>query len=255
MSGTAASFLSSEFVDIGGLGDLLSAIAGLGVGVVGAGGAARCVDLVESSNDWGARAAKISGSVEGGGSTASAGNSGSGSQRVDLSVAALALGGIESGESAAFSGGLGDAADLVLGGDGGSVGLATSTVLSGRRDGGSVNRAASLGGWVERLGSAALKVSVGVGDNGSQTANGSSAVVSLGSTARKAGSSRVNNSVAASLGGSVEGGGVEGLVTASESVVGVGNNLSSAAKLGGRGESAGSTAALSVGGSVADNAV
>lgn len=127
-----------EFVDIDDLGDLLSAKTGLGVGVVGAGSAALNVGLGESSDDWetvgssGVWAAEISGGIVGGGSTARAGNTSRGSQRVDPSIAALALGIIESGESAAASDRLGNAVDLELSGDGCSVGLATSTVLSVR---------------------------------------------------------------------------------------------------------------------------
>lgn len=187
LSGTAASAQSTELVDVGSLGNLSSALAGLGLGVVGAGSATFNVwsvfasDLDDSvSGSW-LWAAEIIDWIVGGRSTASAiyivGN-----QWVDSSVAALALGGIVSSESATFRSSVWNVGDLVLSGCDSNVVLATGTVLSVALQGLGLYRAAGLGFWVERSGSAALKVSVGVGQHGSTAANGISVIVSSGST-------------------------------------------------------------------------
>lgn len=259
LSGTTAGTQSTELVDVLGLGDLLSALAGLGDGVVGGGSTAGGVGSADSSDDWesvgggGGWAAEIGGGIVSGGATARTGGVGGGKQRIDSSVAALARAGIESGESAALSAALWNVGDLELRVDYGGESLATSTVRSVALEGGGVDTAAGLGGCVESSGAAALEVSVGVVDDGSITAKACGGVERPGSTASKASAARVHNAQAASLGGGVEGGGEESGITALKVVVRVGDGPSGTAKLVGRVESAVATAALTVGNSVGDN--
>lgn len=257
MSGTAASFFSSEEGDVSSHGDLLSTLASLGLGVEGACATAFGVGQGLSSNNWesianSSTAAKISSGIEGG-STAASASSGGGGEWVDSSRAALVDSGVISGESAAKSNVCRNASNLGLGGGDGGDGLAAIAVLSSDGRGFSGNRAASLSCWVVRRGSAAFEVCVRVTDDGvASTAKLGGGGEDSGSTAGSA-SPGVDNAGAASLGGWIESSGELSGITALEVVVGVGDDLVEAAKLGGGVESGGATAGLSVGCSIGND--
>lgn len=252
LGGTAASALSVEDVNILGDGDWFPAWASLGGWVEGGCAAATGVGSGDSSRDhtsgwvedgW---AAKIDDGVVGSDTTAGAKAVG---VAVNLATAAK-LGGWGVGlETTTRSGG--DVGDLEVGDGGDDEDTAASAVGSNLVDGGGDGGAASLGGWIESSGSAALEVAVGVGNNGSIAAklvggvesscgSGAASQTSTGGGATGGGGDSVIYAVdvwnidngrgtAASVGGGVNGGGA----AASQNAVGVGNDSAVAAELGG----------------------